>query len=122
MHERQTDVDFWAKAGWIVDRFKIVWAFWIAVAAGAGWFSHKVVEPLNAIPHLMKQQDSLSVQMKAAEADRQDIKNVLKIAVKMLCAQTDASDRYKYGIDCAAIPVPDLRNSPTLTEPTVPRR
>lgn len=122
MHERQTDVDFWAKLGWIVDRFKIAWGFWLIVAAGAGWFAKKVVDPLEEIPHMKAQQDSMSLQLKAAEVDRNDMKNVLKIVVKMQCAQTSASDRYKYGIDCAAIPTPDIRNSPTLTEEAPPRR
>jgi len=116
LHERAGDNDAWARFGEIVEHYKLAWAFWIIVATAAGWISHSIVQPLKDIPHIKAQQDTLSMQMRTADADREDIKNVLKIAVKMLCAQTSAGDRFKYGIDCAAIPTPEL-GSTSLTQP-----
>lgn len=117
LHERSTDSDRWARFGEIVEHYKLAWAFWIIVASAAGWFSNQVVQPLKDIPTIKATQDTLARQLKEAEADRTDIKNVLKIAIKMLCAQTSAADRFKYGIDCAQIPLPEL-GSTSLTKPT----
>jgi hypothetical protein len=116
IQERETDRDIWARLDVVSRRYKLIWGFWLLVLPMVGWVARNYLEPLRSIPSLQVQVEDIKAnvdtvivpRLDQADQDRKDMAQMLKVFGKILCAQTSASDRYKYDINCRTdIPAPD---------------
>lgn len=114
---RAEERDVWARAGRVYEHYKLAWAFWIVFATSLAWGIKNIYEPLATVPALQAQVarqdtvtranfDTVKSRLDAAEVDRRDMAQILKIFGKVLCASTDPLDRYKYDIKCSDLPAP----------------
>lgn len=102
---RNQDTDRLAAWNAIYDRYsKLITPGLLVVAT---WFFAHIWEPIQAFPALEAQSQSIAARMVIADAERGDLKETLKIVVRMQCLQLSAIDRAKIGLSCADIPVAD---------------
>lgn len=117
---RAEERDVWARAGRIYEHYKLAWAFWLVFATALAWGIKHIYEPLEAVPDLQAQVtrqavvakanfDTVKTRLDAADRDRGDILQVLKVFGKFICIQMTAEDRYKYDINCRELPKPEVK-------------
>ena len=110
---RMEDRDRLASWNAMYDRYSKL--FTPAVLVAATWFVAHVWEPIQAVPQIQAQTKTLIVRDSVAMQERSDMKEALKILVRMQCLQLDAVDRAKIGLDCSAIPLADAEAVQRIT-------
>ncbi len=105
-HERVTDNDGWARLDAWAARYKLAWGFWLVLLGIGGWIGSRVVQPLEAIPVLVEQKDSVVGRLTKLETNQEGMQDILRILSRIACLQLDRADRAKLDLDCRDIPLP----------------
>ena len=111
-HERYTDHDAWARLDKWASRYKIAWGFWLILLGVGSWVGSRVVQPLQVIPVVLAQQTAIVQRLDKGDVDRDDMRAILKVLIRMQCLQLDPIDRAKLAIDCRDIPLPQRGITP----------
>ena len=115
--ERATDSDVVARAGKVIERYKI---FWLIITAIVVWWGRTVVIPLKEsaqttgeVRLLNRKIDSVIVpRLDMADADRNRIIRIqesqaaiLGVLTRLQCLRTSLIDRAKIDLNCKDIPI-----------------
>lgn len=78
-----------------------------AATAMGGWIVVNLYDPIKLLPEIQKTHEEIVRDNVILKEDSRDMKDILKILVKMQCIQMDALDRVKINLNCADVPLPD---------------
>lgn len=117
VHERATDRDVVARAGNIIERYKV---FWFIIIAIVTWWTNKILIPLEEsakttaeVKLINNKIDSVIVpRLDAADRDRAQMiriqetqTNQIGTLSRLTCLHTSYVDRVKIDINCRDIPL-----------------
>jgi hypothetical protein len=113
---RAEDNDRLASWNATYDRYSKIVSTVLFIAAT--WFVAHVWNPIQSVPLIQAQVAEMAKSDTAAVRERADMKEALKILVRMQCLQLSAIDRAKIGLDCTAIPIADVEAVERITKPS----
>lgn len=107
--ERSGDASKRAKVeGFLEDNWRTIVT--VAMVAGGWWAAH-VSGPIQAIPALIQRDSVRATETTKLNTRVDGMERAVLVLSRIQCFGMDASDRYKYDVDCSKIPLPATATS-----------